>query len=101
MTSLAITVVGHDRPGIIAQAAKVLSQCGMNLEDSSMTLLRGHFAMTLKCAGEADADQVEAALQPLVKDDLDVDSRVLEPAPVGESLIAERVEAGDGQVGAR
>jgi len=72
MTSLAITVVGHDRPGIIAQAAKVLSQCGMNLEDSSMTLLRGHFAMTLICAGEADADQVEAALQPLVKGSLDV-----------------------------
>ncbi|HEY6665151.1 MAG TPA: ACT domain-containing protein, partial [Propionibacteriaceae bacterium] len=38
MTSLAITVVGHDRPGIIAQAAEVLSGCGMNLEDSSMTL---------------------------------------------------------------
>ena len=64
MTSLAITVVGHDRPGIIAQAAEVLSRCGMNLEDSSMTLLRGHFAMTLICAGEADAAQVEAALQP-------------------------------------
>ena len=63
MTSLAITVVGHDRPGIIAQAAEVLSLCGMNLEDSSMTLLRGHFAMTLICAGEADAAQVEAALQ--------------------------------------
>ena len=29
MTSLAITVVGHDRPGIIAQAAEVLSHCGM------------------------------------------------------------------------
>jgi glycine cleavage system transcriptional repressor len=38
MTSLAITVVGHDRPGIIAQAAEVLSHCGMNLEDSSMVL---------------------------------------------------------------
>ena len=62
MTSLAITVVGHDRPGIIAQAAEVLSHCGMNLEDSSMTLLRGHFAMTLICAGDADSAEVEAAL---------------------------------------
>ena len=26
----------------------------MNLEDSSMTLLRGHFAMTLICSGSAD-----------------------------------------------
>ena len=30
-----------------------------------MTLLRGHFAMTLICAGDADSAEVEAALQPL------------------------------------
>jgi glycine cleavage system transcriptional repressor len=81
MTSLAITVVGHDRPGIIAQAAEVLSRCGMNLEDSSMTLLRGHFAMTLICAGEADADQIEAALQPLVNGSLDVTVREVPEEP--------------------
>ena len=91
MTSLAITVVGHDRPGIIAQAAEVLSQCGMNLEDSSMTLLRGHFAMTLICAGEANAAQIEAALQPLVNDSLDVTVREVpqEPQipPLGSSYL--------------
>ena len=81
MTSLAITVVGHDRPGIIAQAAKVLSQCGMNLEDSSMTLLRGHFAMTLICAGEADVAQIESALQPLVNGSLDVTVREVPEEP--------------------
>jgi glycine cleavage system transcriptional repressor len=81
MTSLAITVVGHDRPGIIAQAAEALSQCGMNLEDSSMTLLRGHFAMTLICAGEADAAQVEAALQPLVNGSLDLTVREVPEEP--------------------
>ena len=91
MTSLAITVVGHDRPGIIAQAAEVLSQCGMNLEDSSMTLLRGHFAMTLICAGEADAARIEAALQPMVNGLLDVTVREVpdEPdlAPLGSSYL--------------
>jgi glycine cleavage system transcriptional repressor len=81
MTSLAITVVGHDRPGIIAQAAEVLSRCGMNLEDSSMTLLRGHFAMTLICAGEANASQIEAALQPLVNGSLDVTVREVPEEP--------------------
>ena len=81
MTSLAITVVGHDRPGIIAQAAEVLSQCGMNLEDSSMTLLRGHFAMTLICAGEADVAQIESALQPLVNGSLDVTVREVPEEP--------------------
>jgi glycine cleavage system transcriptional repressor len=81
MTSLAITLVGHDRPGIIAQAAEVLSQCGMNLEDSSMTLLRGHFAMTLICAGEADAAQVESALAPLSNGSLDVTVREVPTGP--------------------
>src|SRR4029450_484086 len=81
MTSLAITVVGHDRPGIIAQAAEVLSRCGMNLEDSSMTLLRGHFAMTLICAGEADTAQVEAALRPLVNGSMDVTVREVPEDP--------------------
>jgi glycine cleavage system transcriptional repressor len=54
--------VGHDRPGIIARTAEVLSAYGMNLEDSSMTLLRGHFAMTLICAGRTPAAEVERAL---------------------------------------
>ena len=81
MTSLAITVVGHDRPGIIAQAAEVLSRCGMNLEDSSMTLLRGHFAMTLICAGEANVAQIEAALQSLKNGSLDVTVREVPEEP--------------------
>jgi len=74
---LAVTVVGHDRPGIIASAAAILAEAGMNLEDSSMTLLRGHFAMTLICAGKTSAAEVEAALLPLVNDSLDVTVREL------------------------
>jgi glycine cleavage system transcriptional repressor len=50
----------------------------MNLEDSSMTLLRGHFAMTLICAGKASAADVEAALSPLVADSLTVTVRDIE-----------------------
>ena len=57
VTFLAITVVGHDRPGIIARRAEILADCGMNLEDSSMTLLRGQFAMTLICAGRRRGDR--------------------------------------------
>jgi glycine cleavage system transcriptional repressor len=66
VSQLAITVVGHDRPGIIARAAEILAASGMNLEDSSMTLLRGHFAMTLICAGESSTSEIESALQPLI-----------------------------------
>ncbi|GAB3772366.1 glycine cleavage system transcriptional repressor [Nocardioides ginsengisegetis] len=64
----AITVLGHDRPGIIAEATGRLAELGLNLEDSSMTLLRGHFAMTLVCAGDAEGGAIESALAPLVAD---------------------------------
>ena len=68
MTLQAITVLGHDRPGIIAETTRVLADLGLNLEDSTMTLLRGHFAMTLVCAGETASADVEAALAPLGAD---------------------------------
>ena len=68
MTLHAITVLGHDRPGIIAETTDRLAGLGLNLEDSTMTLLRGHFAMTLVCAGDAADSAIEAALQPLTSD---------------------------------
>jgi len=61
----AITVIGTDWPGIIADVSAVLAGLGLNLTDSTMTLLRGHFAMTLVCTGEVAAAEVEAALAPL------------------------------------
>ncbi|WBB78886.1 amino acid-binding protein [Micromonospora sp. WMMD882] len=67
MNELAITVIGRDRPGIVADVAEVLSGLGANLTDSTMTRLRGHFAMTLVCVGPAAAE-VEAALAALSAD---------------------------------
>jgi len=68
MAELAVTVIGHDRPGIIADVAEALSGLGLNLTDSVMTRLRGHFAMTLVCAGDTPVGRVEDALAPLTKD---------------------------------
>jgi glycine cleavage system transcriptional repressor len=68
VTLHAITVLGHDRPGIIAETTDRLAGLGLNLEDSTMTLLRGHFAMTLICAGEAGDEAIESALAPLTAD---------------------------------
>jgi glycine cleavage system transcriptional repressor len=64
---LAVTVIGPDRPGIIADVTEILAGLGLNLTDSTMTRLRGHFAMTLICAGPPSASSafVEAALAPL------------------------------------
>jgi len=54
MSQLAVTVIGPDRPGIIADVTEALAGTGVNLEDSTMTLLRGHFAMVIVCSGPYD-----------------------------------------------
>jgi glycine cleavage system transcriptional repressor len=61
---LAITVIGPDRTGIVADVAEALAGVGANLTDSTMTRLRGHFAMTLICTG-AGAEAASLALEPL------------------------------------
>lgn len=68
MTLHAITVLGHDRPGIIAETTERLAGLGLNLEDSTMTLLRGHFAMMLICAGDAADTDIRRTLAPLTAD---------------------------------
>src|SRR3989338_4415486 len=42
---VAITITGKDRPGIIAFLTGALYRSGGNLEDASMTILEGEFAM--------------------------------------------------------
>ncbi|HEX7740243.1 MAG TPA: ACT domain-containing protein [Marmoricola sp.] len=76
MPQLAITVLGHDRPGIIAETTAALASLGVNIEDSTMTLLRGHFAMMLVTDTAAPEADVEAALGGLAADgSLSVDVR--------------------------
>jgi glycine cleavage system transcriptional repressor len=97
MALLAVTVLGHDRPGIIADVTGALAGLGGNLEDSSMTRLRGHFAMTLVVRADAAPDAVEGLLAPLLAD-LVVSVRVLadepEPAPSGQAYVLS-VHGGD------
>src|SRR5918997_7007225 len=86
MGELAVTVIGHDRPGIIADVAEVLAGLGMNLTDSTMTRLRGHFAMTLICTGEPAPGDVEAGLAALTADgSLDVSVRPMLPEPLHDN----------------
>jgi glycine cleavage system transcriptional repressor len=99
VTLQAITVLGHDRPGIIAQTTGILAGLGVNLEDSTMTLLRGHFAMTLICDGAVGSAEIEKALAPLVEDgSLTVTVRAVtdqpSPGPVAASYVLS-VHGGD------
>jgi glycine cleavage system transcriptional repressor len=65
---LAVTVIGPDRTGIVADVTGALAALGANLTDSTMTRLRGHFAMTLICSARASAAEIESALKPLAAD---------------------------------
>ena len=99
MPRFALTAVGADRPGIVAAVTGVLVDLGANLEDSSMTILRGNFAMMLVVDAPAGvtAGSVEAALAPpAAAHDLVVTVRPLAevaggapPARTGETAEAE------------
>lgn len=68
MAQLAVTVIGHDRPGIISDVTARLAALGLNIEDSTMTLLGGHFAFMLLCSGGQTARQVCDGLEPVTRD---------------------------------
>ncbi len=84
---LAVTVLGDDRPGIVAELTTALAGLGANLEDSTMTLLRGHFAMVVLVRGAVSVAAVQTALAGLAaQGSLTVDVRALResgmpPAP--------------------
>jgi glycine cleavage system transcriptional repressor len=59
VTHLAVSAIGADRPGIVAAVTKVLVERGCNLEDASMSILRGHFAMMLVVAAPASSDPAQ------------------------------------------
>jgi glycine cleavage system transcriptional repressor len=89
MASLALAAIGRDRPGIVAAVAKVLFELGCNVEDSSMTLLRGNFAMQLviACPDEMSPLAVAEALRAtgeelgLTFSVLEVDDEATVPQP--------------------
>jgi glycine cleavage system transcriptional repressor len=62
--TFAVSGVGLDRPGIIAAVAERLVAHGVNVTDSEMAILRGHFAMMLLVTGP-DALDADALAQEL------------------------------------
>jgi len=67
VTRVALTAVGADRPGIVAALTGALEELGCNLEDSTMSILGGQFAVLLVLAvpDGLGADEVERALSPV------------------------------------
>jgi glycine cleavage system transcriptional repressor len=61
---LAVSALGRDRPGIVAAVTGALLSHELNIEDSQMTILRGHFTMMLVVSGSdaLDAEELRASL---------------------------------------
>ncbi|NUT10539.1 MAG: ACT domain-containing protein, partial [Nonomuraea sp.] len=59
----AVTVLGVDRPGVIAAVTGSLADCGANIQDSTMTLLGGYVAMMLLVSGDLDSEELMKRLR--------------------------------------
>jgi glycine cleavage system transcriptional repressor len=59
MSHFAVSAIGRDRPGIVAAISRVLLDLKGNVEDSQMSILRGHFAVMLVVALPEGAERAE------------------------------------------
>ncbi len=64
MSEFAVTAIGRDRPGIVAAISRALLGLRGNIEDSQMSILRGHFAVMLivRLPEEVDEGALEECL---------------------------------------
>ncbi len=51
MSRVVISVIGHDRPGLVNDLAKLAADLNLSIEDSRMTVLGGEFAVLMSVAG--------------------------------------------------
>jgi glycine cleavage system transcriptional repressor len=65
MRHFALSAIGRDQPGIVAAISAVLLEHEGNVEDSQMTILRGHFTMTLLVSvpDQEDSERLADALR--------------------------------------
>ena len=80
MKLYALSAIGRDRPGIVAAITRVLLDLEGNVEDSQMSILRGHFAVMLIVAlpeGVAQ-DELERRVGE-VRDELGLEAIAVSP----------------------
>jgi glycine cleavage system transcriptional repressor len=65
VSEFAVTAIGRDRPGIVAAISGILFELGGNVEDSRMSILRGHFAVMLivELGDDAARGRLESGLE--------------------------------------
>jgi glycine cleavage system transcriptional repressor len=91
VAEFAVTAIGRDRPGIVAAVSRALLEIDGNIEDSQMSILRGHFAVMLivrvpdGISAEALADHLgpvreELGLEAITCNPIDELDAVMDPA---------------------
>ncbi|MEN8176134.1 MAG: ACT domain-containing protein [Pseudomonadota bacterium] len=63
-----LTLVGRDRPGIVAAVTGVLYEAGLNLGEASMMRLGGNFTIMLMAGGETSETALGDLLAPTARD---------------------------------
>jgi glycine cleavage system transcriptional repressor len=76
----AVTAIGRDRPGIVAAISRALLDLDGNIEDSQMSILRGHFAVMLivRVPESASPEELGARLGG-VRDELALEALTFNP----------------------
>lgn len=85
MGQLAVSVLGRDRPGIVAAITGALVAHRLNIADSQMGILSGRFAamLVVEAPGDVDVDSVAGDLRH-VAEDLGMDAVHVEPVAAAE-----------------
>src|SRR5688572_12622682 len=72
-TSLVLTVLGQDRPGLVEAISRVVAEHGANWVESRMAHLAGHFAGILRVEIDAaGAETLAASLRSLSESGLEL-----------------------------
>ena len=61
-----LTLIGKDRPGIVAGVSNALFESGCNLGEASMLRLGDNFTIMMMVQSEAGPDRLRAVLQPVI-----------------------------------
>lgn len=72
-----LTVIGRDRPGIVARVTSALYRAGCNLGEASMLRLGGNFTIMLMVQAGDGPEALNEALAPVIQD-LSLDCHIVE-----------------------
>jgi glycine cleavage system transcriptional repressor len=88
MTQLALSAIGRDRPGIVAEVTRALLGHSLNITDSQMAVLGGRFTMML-IVEAPEATDLDAVREELARtrETLDLDALSLSPLAAAEGGI--------------